>query len=422
MKFLGFIYDLAIWIYTTAIHLAFPLSRKARLWIRGRKNFEYKFDPAASDPRIWVHCASLGEFEQGRPLIEGLHSAYPNARILLSFFSPSGYEIRKDFPLADQVFYLPADTSKNASRLVDSIRPSLVIFVKYEFWYHYMVELHGRGIPVLMVSATFRENQVFFKWYASLYREILGLYTRIFLQDKKSFEILSMVNPVANMEIAGDTRFDRVVEISRQPPAPASAFPLGSFDQKLVIVAGSTWPKDEEILGHFMAGFTNEVPIGMVMAPHEVTERHLRRIESLFPGIRRLSRAGGENFPASANTLLVDSIGKLAGLYRYGSLAYIGGGFHQGIHNILEAAVYGIPVIFGPDYSKFNEASDLVRLGGAFSVKNEQDLEVVLFKLISDKSERLRAGKICRDYVLNGAGATRRIMEYIQGKRFLTRL
>ncbi len=419
MKFLGLIYDLVIWTYTASVHLATPLSRKARLWVRGRRNFKAEFDLSDPNPRIWIHCASLGEFEQGRPLLEGLHRTYPKARIFLSFFSPSGYEIRKDYPLAEKIFYLPPDTAKNAFGLVDSIHPSLVIFVKYEFWYHYMVELKKKGIPVLMVSAIFREGQVFFRWYASLYREIMALYTRIFLQDKKSFEILSRVNFKKNMEIAGDTRFDRVVEIRQNPSA--STLHSDSFGNSLVIVAGSTWPKDEAILAQFRADFALDAPIRFIIAPHQVTERRLRSIESLFPDSRRLSGVEGGSLSGPGNTLLVDSIGKLASLYRYGSLAYIGGGFGHGIHNILEAAVYGIPVVFGPNYSKFHEACDLISLGGAFSAKNAEGITSILVKMISSEPERLDAGKVCRNYVLNGSGATRRIMDYIQGNRFLTR-
>jgi 3-deoxy-D-manno-octulosonic-acid transferase len=418
MKVLGLIYDLVIWCYVTSIRLAFPFKRKARLWINGRKQFGGNLRSLSdTGQRVWMHCASLGEFEQGRPILEAIKQQFPGTQIILSFFSPSGYELRKDYTGADCVFYLPTDTKLNASRLVNLLQPKLVIFVKYEFWYHYMVELQQRNIPVLMISAVFREDQVFFRWYGSLYRQIMGMYDRIFVQDIQSMEVLAKVNHKQNSEVAGDTRFDRVIQITKN--VQKHLLPDDFVFHSRLIVAGSTWPADEILLSQFMTSALPEYNFKIVLAPHDITERHLCQIEKLFPRIVRLSTIA-DIHPVNNTQILVDSIGKLASLYQYATLAFIGGGFGQGIHNILEGAVFGVPVIFGPNYSKFKEAYGLINEGGAFSVIDIGEFTIVANQLLSDESIRKAAGNAGRDFVLKGAGSTDRIMNYIQGKRFLT--
>lgn len=419
MKLFRLVYDLIIWCIGAGIWLAQPFSSKARNWIGGRTHILSKIEASLPPDgiRVWFHCASLGEFEQGRPLLENIRKDFPEVLILLTFFSPSGYQIRKNYPGADYIFYLPLDKRHNAERLVELFRPSLVIFVKYEFWYYYMLELHRRKIPVLMISAVFREQQVFFKWYGALYRQILKYYDCIFVQDEQSLQILNRLT-TGNTAISGDTRFDRVIHLKQQnrPELLPVDFTTGSR----VIVAGSTWPVDEKMLAGYLAGLKDDLDLKWVIAPHEISEKRLLQIERLFRGSVRLSRLPQTSSSAGIRVIVVDSMGKLGELYRYAELAYIGGGFGQGIHNILEAAVYGVPVLFGPNYHKFNEAVDLIQKGGAFPISGKLEFHKKLEQLLGDAEKLTMISKICSDFVHAHAGATDRIMNYIRGKRFLT--
>jgi len=410
------LYNFGILLYGLAIKLASIGNSKAKLWTSGRRNlFERLSETMKNDgsPLVWIHCASLGEFEQGRPLIEKIKSANPSVRILLTFFSPSGYEVRKKYPGADYVFYMPLDTPYNAQKFVEIVNPTMVIFVKYEFWLNHLEELKRRNIPHYLVSAIFRDDQIFFKPRGRIFRNALENYTHVFTQDQNSLSLLKNIN-LKNVSIAGDTRFDRVHEIAKASKdiLLTAAF-VGKTDR--VIVAGSTWNDDEKILfpclkNHFVNGWK------MIIAPHEISEERLDGLESslLKNGITqdhiiRFSRAS-ETSAAQAQVLVIDNIGMLSSLYRYGSVAFIGGGFGKSIHNTLEAAVYGIPVIFGPKYGKFNEALGLIDCKGGFGVHSSAELASTLDHLLNDEDFRITSGKFAGEFVNLKTGATKIIL------------
>lgn len=409
------VYDIILRVYAFLIRVASFFNPKARLWINGRKKWRQslkeKIPPEGVD--LWMHCASLGEFEQGRPVLEALRDLYPDKYILLTFFSPSGYTIRKDYPVANYVYYLPLDSRKNASAFLQMIKPRLVIFVKYEFWLHFIREISSGKIPLLLISAIFRHNQLFFKSYGKTFRELLSYYNGIFVQDKSSLDLLHNAG-IENCVVTGDTRFDRVLTVmekSKQIPE-IDVFLHG----KNAWVAGSTWPPDERII----RDCSDAIP-KWIIAPHEVEEEHLLQMEKLFDKETvRLSvlKSAPEKY-TNKSILLIDNVGMLSSLYRYGQAAYIGGGFGSGIHNILEAAVYGIPVVFGPKFHKFKEARDLTAMNATFSIANETEMKQVMARL-ADENFRKKAGQLCKDYVCNHAGATGKIIGFIQEKRFLT--
>lgn len=413
-------------MYTLGIRIAAAWNPKARLWIAGRKDIFRRLEEANrkfGGKTIWMHCASLGEFEQGRPLLEAIRHAYPKHTLLLTFFSPSGYEIRKNYAGAEMVFYLPADSPGNARKFIEIIRPELAIFIKYEFWYHYLTALKSNHIPTLLVSAIFRQSQPFFKPYGGFWRKMLGCYKQLFVQDKGSFALLKAAGFGAYSTISGDTRFDRVIAVSNNhTDIPEIARFCGESD---VIVAGSTWLEDEEILDHY----ANQHPeIKFIVAPHEIDEPHLLEVEKLFKNAIRFSsltaheeNQGLKESSDTKNILIMDNMGMLSKLYHYATITYIGGGFGgAGIHNILEAAVYGKPVLFGPVNQKSREAQDLLESGAAFTVLNALDLESLLDDLLKDKEKCARLGKIAAAYVRQESGATGKIMDYIQENRLLT--
>lgn len=358
-----------------------------------------------------MHCSSLGEFEQGRPVIEAIREQYPELSILVSFFSPSGYEVRKNYQGADHVVYLPMDTEQNAFDFLNLVNPQLVIFVKYEYWFHYMKECNWRKIPLLMVSAIFREDQVFFKSYGSLFRKMLGFVDCFFVQDETSRYLLSEID-IDRVIISGDTRFDRVITIARSVEAKNDP-----SNHPNLLVAGSSWGKDEKLIRETLDDL-EEKPI-LVIAPHEVSSSRIRELKSLFDDARLYSETGPSQIGVNGITI-VDTMGHLSRLYSLASVAYIGGGFDSGIHNILEAAVYGKPVIFGPRYQKFREATDLVSLGGAFSVENAKEFKIILSELLKDHNKYSRASEVCRNYVKERKGATDKVLSYIQMNRLLT--
>lgn len=412
------IYTINIFLYTLLIRLAAPFNAKARLWLRGRRGWPEQLQEALRERKqtAWFHCASLGEFEQGRPLMERLRSEQPDVRIVLTFFSPSGYEIRKNYAGADHVFYLPADTPGNARRFLDIVQPEMVFFVKYEFWFNFLAELEKRRTPHYLISAIFRPSQHFFKSWGGWFRKALNGYTWIFTQDAQSLKLLKNIG-TSQVSIAGDTRFDRVLEIAKQ----AKNIPLAAAfagEERRVIVAGSSWPEDEKLLFEAIALL---IASGwkLLIAPHEISAAHLADIETklqrspFYQGndtVVRFSMAS-ETSAAAAKILLIDNIGMLSSLYRYGRIAYIGGGFGSGIHNILEAAVYGMPVIFGPRFEKFNEAKGLLEAGGAFTFTEAKALQQLLEKLSNDPAELERVSKIAGDFVYSNAGATGIIFE-----------
>ena len=407
------LYDFILYIYSSLISLsAFFGNPKAKLWILGRKNWEEKIFKAvakAGKNRIWFHCASLGEFEQGRPLIEKLKANDPSVFIVLSFFSPSGYELRKNYPLADLVCYLPVDTKSNAKKFISIIAPTCIVFIKYEFWYHYFKEAKQNKIPLYIVSVIFRPTQIFFKWYGSFYRNILKNVTHFFVQDSNSAKLLSGLK-LNNVTITGDTRFDRVYSITLEN----NQIPLlEKFKgDKNLFIAGSTWMEDEKII----LPSINLLKLNnykFVIAPHEVNEN---RIKEIIINVSKLFRPSeivcysSCSKPEEANVLIIDNLGILSSAYRYGNIAWIGGGFGNGIHNILEAAVFGMPVIFGPENKKFNEAEELISLGGAFTVKNSNQLTKVLEELINNEQKLNECALISSDYVKSKVGATEKII------------
>ena len=372
---------------------------------------------------LWVHCASVGEFEQARPIIEGYKEKNGEAKIVVTFFSPSGYELRKNYPLADKVFYLPMDTHRNAVRFIETVKPTTAIFIKYEFWRNYLAVLKQRKIPTYLVSGIFREDQRFFKWWGGSFRRMLSAFTHFFIQDDKSLELLNSVG-LSNTTVSGDTRFDRVYKVAQESKDIKIVADFIADATTPVIIVGSSWTADEEIIS---AGRLKLPLFKLVVAPHEIGERHLGKLNELFGGqsIARYTAIeksnnketdNDENYDSqlsAGKVLVVDTIGLLSSIYKYGSIAYIGGGFGAGIHNILEAAVYGIPVVFGPKYHKFKEARDLIALGGAFFVSNGEEYLIIMEKLLSNEPFRKESGAICKKYVEDNLGATGRILEQV---------
>lgn len=402
-------YNLGIFIYSLLIHLAAPFSRKPRKMMKGHWIvYELLRQQKEKDAKyIWFHAASLGEFEQGRPLIERIRKRYPQYKILLTFFSPSGYEVRRNYKGADIVCYLPLDKPRNVKKLLDIIQPCMAFFIKYEFWKNYLDELHKRNIPVYSVSSIFRKDQIFFKWYGGLYRKVLLDFDQLFVQNETSKRFLSKIG-IEKVTVVGDTRFDRVLEIRQA----AKDLPLVEFfkNKSLTIVAGSSWAPDEDL---FIEYFNTHPDIKLIIAPHVIDENHLVEIISkLKRPYVRYSKANEQNVK-NADCLIIDGFGLLSSIYRYGEIAYIGGGFGVGIHNILEAAVYGIPVIFGPKYHKFMEARQLLEEQGAFTIKDKEDLSQLLDNMISDKEFLKVSGLNAGNYVTKNLGASEKILSQI---------
>ncbi len=407
-------YSLIIHLYAFFIELISPFHKKARLMRLGQWKtngiLREKIDRNAK--YIWFHASSLGEFEQGRPLIEKIKAEHPEYKILLTFFSPSGYEVRKNYGGVDVVCYLPFDTPYRVKKFLDLSKPVMAIFIKYEFWDNYLSELKRRNIPVYIVSAIFRKEQLFFKWYGGMYRKVLSYFTHIFVQDDASRELLSKYG-VTNVSVFGDTRFDRVQDVyknTKQVPMVELFVNNNRSDNQLTMVAGSSWQQDEEV---YLNYFNEHPELKLIIAPHEIHKDHLMHIESMLkrPSIR-LSEATEKDIKGKS-CLIVDSFGLLSSIYRYGDLAYIGGGFGTGIHNVLEAAVYGIPVIFGPKYQKFKEARDLLQVGGAFSITDEKTFESKMEEFSTYRDLLEAAGAAAGDFVKSNIGATNKIIASI---------
>ncbi|MES2809501.1 MAG: glycosyltransferase N-terminal domain-containing protein [Bacteroidota bacterium] len=396
------LYNLGLHIYSILI-LAFSLfNKKAKLWINGRR----KQKISSLKESAWFHFASLGEFEQGRPVLEKYRANKPDAKIVITFFSPSGYEIRKNTPLADAVYYLPLDTAANARNFINTINPTLAVFTKYEYWYHYFNELHKRQVPLYIVSGIFRPGQIFFKWYGGLHRKILSFVSHFFVQDDQSKHLLQSIN-IKNTTISGDTRFDRVWA-NAQNPRMLPDIEAFTNNQK-TFIAGSTWPADEQ----FIAGIITQYPDWkFIIAPHEIGEDKISKLTSLLPqgAFIRHSQLDTQNLPITTQVLIIDNIGMLSSLYQYGQIAYIGGGFGAGIHNTLEAAAFGLPVIFGPKYDKFNEAKDLIATGAGFSIDDEEALKKIVANLTDNADLLSNAGRKAQQYVAQNIGATDTIM------------
>lgn len=404
-------YNFAIKLYKLGANIASLFNKKVKTMLKGQQVcFDVLRTKIDSDRSyVWFHAASLGEFEQGRPLMERIRREYPSYGILLTFFSPSGYEVRKNYEGADVICYLPFDTPKNVCRLLDLVHPCMAFFIKYEFWKNYLDELHSRNIPVYSVSSIFRVDQVFFKPYGKGYAKVLRNFNHLFVQNDVSKDLLNGLG-ILNVTVAGDTRFDRVLQIREQ----AKELPLvEAFKQnKLTFVAGSSWQPDEEL---FIDYFNRHPEVKLIIAPHVIGEDHLQYIIGKVKGkVVRYTQATVENV-AEARCLIIDCFGLLSSIYKYGEIAYIGGGFGSGIHNTVEAAVYGVPVIFGPNYQRFMEAKDLIACGGGFSINDVNDLAALLDKLLSDKTFLQESGNNAGTYVHSRAGATDIILKKLKG-------
>jgi 3-deoxy-D-manno-octulosonic-acid transferase len=403
-----FIYKIGIRLYFLLIVLVAPFNVKARRWLKGRRGIWRKIREKIKpgDSVVWVHCASLGEFEQGRPIIEEIRKTMPDKKILLTFFSPSGYELRKNYEVAHCVTYMPLDTRFNAWLFMNLVKPEMAFFIKYDYWYYFLRTLKKKNIPAYVVSAKFRREQVFFKWYGSWYRSVLKFFTILYVQNEESRRLLNVIG-VKNVEVTGDTRFDRVYNLSHRTVDYPWLEPF--VGGKKVIVAGSTWDKDDQLLINYINHSGPE--IRFILAPHEINEKKLIRIIELIehPTVRFTDndKSGYKN----AKVLIVDTIGHLSSLYRYGKIAYIGGGFGKGIHNILEAATYGLPVVFGPKYQKFMEAVEMVDKKAAFSINNYEELKSTLDHLASDENFLVNCSTRARSYIESNLGATKAIID-----------
>lgn len=403
------LYNLAIRLYKNGVKLASLKMEKARLMIEGQ---QHTFDIIAEkldkgDKPIWIHASSLGEFEQGRPLIEMIKRNFPNEKILLTFFSPSGYEVRKNYNGADAVCYLPFDTPENARRFVSTVQPRMAIFVKYEFWGNYLSQLKSAGVPTYIISAIFRPGQIFFKSWGGMFRKMLGCFDTLFIQDDESKRLLEGIG-VNNTVVAGDTRFDRVTDIM----ASTSDFPaVKEFAEKqFTLIMGSSWEPDEEIVYEH---FNRHPEMKLIVAPHVISEEHIKSIlsRSERKAVRYSTLKPGDKI--DGDILIIDCFGILSSCYRYANAAYIGGGFGVGIHNINEAAVYGIPVVFGPNYSKFKEARDLIAQGGAFSISDKGSYASLADRFLTDRSYLAEAGATAARYIKSNLGATTKIYHHL---------
>lgn len=412
--FYVFLYDAAWWLAGLLLPVAARFHSKLKRFVEGRRGKPVTAWRNFERPLAWFHVSSLGEFEQARPLIEALRAQYPHYQILLTFFSPSGYEVRKDYSEVDYVAYLPYDTAKNSRLWYDTYRPSIVFWAKYDYWYHFITEAERRGIPLVLFSALFRPGQIFFKPWGTLHRQMLHSFTYIFVQDSNSRQLLQQRLGI-EAQVAGDTRFDRVCTIAaqRQNHPEIEQF----IGNQTCWVVGSAWKEDIQAIVPYLQQHQGKHKV--IIAPHDIGEPMIKSIEEMLPVPSvRYSQWRGDTLPADANeaeVLIIDCIGLLASLYAYGKVAFVGGAFKQGLHNILEAAVYGIPVLFGaPYYKKFREAVELIEAGGAFSVRDAQEFEQQMAQLLSETETYQKAAEAAYNYVHRHQGATSTILNSIR--------
>jgi len=410
-------YNVIIYLYLLGVAIASLFNEKVRRMWRGERDafriLREKVDPNAR--YVWFHAASLGEFEQGRPLMEELRRRHPELKILLTFFSPSGYEVRKNYEGADIICYLPLDTITNARRFLRIIRPEMAFFIKYEFWFNYLHILKHRGVPVYSVSSIFREGQVFFRWYGRQYGRVLKCFTHFYVQNEVSRQLLAKIG-LTNVTITGDTRFDRVLQIkeaSKQLPIVETF--VGNYPH--VFVAGSSWPPDEEV---FIKYFNQHKDWKLIIAPHVIGEDHLKQILALL-GNRKtvrytecLKASSDLSSMKEADVLIIDCFGLLSSIYHYGTVTYVGGGFGVGIHNVLEAAVWNVPVVIGPNNKRFQEAQELLADGGCFEIASYDDFSQVMSRFTSDHAFLTEAGNKAAAYVKKKAGATAKILSDVK--------
>lgn len=405
---MNILYDLGIQLFVFVARIASLSNPKAKKWVSGRKGLLKKIqsDLNGISGAVWVHCASLGEFEQGRPLIEEIKLRFPDKKVVLTFYSPSGYEIQKDYAGADYIYYMPIDSYRNVKRFIGYVKPQVVFFIKYEYWFNYLKQLKKRSIPVYFVSAIFRKDQRFFKrdgWY----RKLLSLPTHFFVQNQDSADLLSSIN-ITNHSVVGDTRFDRVAHIlDNIKPIPL----IEKFiDNNEVIVAGSTWKAEEAMLCQYVR-YSPLVKI--IIVPHEVTDEVIQRLETLFVGKSLLYSKANNSNVKNKQVLIVDNYGLLNSIYQYAKIAFVGGGFGVGIHNVLEPATFGMPIIFGPNYTKAREAVEMVEQNCAFSVANVEEFNTILNHLQKDFHLTQSIAERTSQYVRKNVGATRKIIDQV---------
>jgi glycosyltransferase, family 30 len=411
---MNFLYTIGIRIYALGVKAASVRNVKAAKMVAGQKQtLDRLHDVVRPDKKyMWIHAASLGEFEQGRPMIEKLRREHPEWGVILTFFSPSGYDVRCNYGGADVVCYLPFDKPELVKSFLDAAHPAVAVFVKYEFWGNYLHELKRRKIPTYLISAIFRPSQPFFKWWGGMFRNMLRCYTHIFVQDESSKRLLDGIGVGENVTVAGDTRFDRVSDIQRSVvEMPDVERFVGNA--KLTFIAGSSWGADEAI---YMSWLRKHPEVKVIIAPHEFDDKRINNLCASFGGKSvLLSEIDGccDAECESAQLLVVDCFGKLSSLYRYADVAYVGGGFGEGIHNVNEAAVYGMPVLFGPKHQKFKEAKDLIACWGAYTFTDSKEFAVVMDRLLSDERMRKKSGEAAGRYIKENIGATDKVMARI---------
>lgn len=412
----GFFYNLGVKSYFSALKLISPWHSKAKKMLEGREKAisDIQQNISESKKHVWVHVSSLGEFEQSRPLLEKIRQEYPDVQVILTFFSPSGYDVKKQTPLADIVTYLPADSSDDLERFIRLMNPSIAIFVKYEFWLNTLQFLYSNNIPTFIVSAIFRKDQPFFKWWGKQFRVALNHYNHLFVQDRDSENLLmSLGIDKSKITVAGDTRADRVFKIASSPKSLPNIekFIKNDNSGKKVVIAGSSWGNDEEI---YLPILLQRQDVKIIIAPHEISPKRLEKLEERCgEPVFYWSKLESYNDLNSSRILIIDNFGFLSSIYQYGDIGYIGGGFGRGIHNILEASVYGIPVIFGPNYKKFKEARDLIAVGGAFSITSKEECEEIFSTLLEDSNKSKTAGDNALKYLSKNIGATDKIFNII---------
>lgn len=412
------LYNIFKAVYKAGILVAANWNPKAKKWIDGRKNWRQQLQQnwqiKSNEFVVWMHCASLGEFEQGRPIVEKIKTQHPKCKILISFFSPSGFEIRKNYEGADYVMYLPFDSAANARSFLDLVKPQLVIFVKYEFWHYYLNELQKRKITTILIAGIFRLSHPFFQWWGGFHRKMLQNFSHLFLQDESSKQLLSTIGFQNKITVAGDTRFDSVLKIAEEWK-PVDFIDTFCID-RLIIVAGSTWPDDEQLLASLIKDHWNNQRL--IIAPHEIKAVNISNLKNQFPfSICYSDLLKGVKVEENCNCLIIDNIGYLSRLYKYATIAYVGGGFTKsGIHNVLEAAVYGKTVITGPAIEKFREAVELKKIGGLFTIETQTHLKETISSI-----NKIEAGKVAEAYVLQNSGATNKILLWVQENLLLTK-
>lgn len=406
MGLYSLLYDVGLGAYHTGIKLSSPFNTKAKQWVAGRNDWQNKLQSILDGrPVVWVHCASLGEYEQGKPVIDTIEKEQPDKQVLVSFYSPSGYEVIKRKEPNRAIVYLPADTASNAKQFLQLVNPVLAIFIKYEFWHHYLQHLRWHKVPTILVSGIFRQSQPFFKPWGALHREMLGCFSHFFVQDDDSRILLQELG-FSNVTVGGDTRFDRVVGIQT---APQQLPVVERFKADVpIFIAGSTWPADEEVLLPLLPELIAK-GWKVILAPHDIDKQHIAHLQKVLAVQATTYSEAAEG----KDILIVDNVGLLANMYQYAELAYVGGGFGKGIHNTLEAAANGLPVIFGPNYQKFKEAKDLIELGGAFSINTFEELQQCMDALLNE-TDYINASQAALEYVNHNTGATANVIQWIR--------